>query len=145
MDDHARRQLQVAEYPAREARREAAAKEAAEKARVEQLKNKWGGEAGLAALEASGVDTKAMLEAKSAVVVVHETLDATLKAGGLEHLVSVLKADGRSIDEWCALFMASGRTETIKSLKQAGVEKLGDRQKLASLIGKIKSANEGVS
>ncbi len=42
-----------------------------------------------------------------------------------------------ALTEWCDFFDASGRAETIKALKAAGVEKLGDRQKLATSIAKV--------
>ena len=58
----------------------------------------------------------------------------------MEHLTSVLDG-GRSLAEWCAFFEASGRNETIKELKAVGVEKLGDRQKVATLVAKATKAS----
>jgi len=130
-------QAVVAEYPARELEREAAAREAAELKRVAAKKVAMGGDAGLQALAAAGVDvTELLAEGRKSEAKAHESLRELLDEGGFGYLNDVLSNVGKGLSEWCELFEAGGRAELLRALKSASVEKLGDRQKLATLIGK---------
>ena len=139
-------QAVVAAYPAREEAREAAAKIAAEEKREADKKKRLGGDEGIRQLADNlGITTEAaaaMMLGDKKEAQTHESLGALLDDGGLSHLKEALidKDGARSLDEWCSLLDASGRSECIKQLKLAGVEKLGDRQKLATLIGKARTA-----
>lgn len=124
----------VAQYPAREMAREAAARAAAEQARIEDERKRMGGDMGMAALEAAGIDTTRLFEAKEEKV--HDSLPVLLNEHDLGFLKPTLAADGRSLTDWCALAAKGGKAEVMKGLKQAGVDKFGERQKLASLLVK---------
>ena len=77
-----------------------------------------------------------LAEGRKSEAKAHESLRELLDEGGLGYLNDVLSNVGKGLSEWCELFEAGGRAELLRALKSASVEKLGDRQKLATLIGK---------
>ena len=71
----------------------------------------------------------------------YETLDGLLGDNGLAHLRQTL--GGLSLSSCCEQLAEEGRAGYMKSLKEKGVEKLGDRQKLASALAKAAKATAG--
>jgi hypothetical protein len=121
--------LQVtAAYPAREERRQQAKAAALTKAAHADL------------MDTAAVAAMAQqLEAEaSAARRAHESLGSLLNEAGLAHLQSVLS--GLSLSECCEELQAAGRSGYLKALKERGVEKLADRQKLASALAKSAKA-----
>ena len=69
------------------------------------------------------------------------SLSELLEAASLAHLSVVLGS--HTLESLIKLFSEQGRTTFIRSLKEQGVEKLSDRQRLATAIAK--AAKDGVA
>ncbi|KAL1495438.1 hypothetical protein AB1Y20_016806 [Prymnesium parvum] len=139
----------VAEYPAREERRvqeaklkaereEAENKRKAEEMRLAMKQTQIGGEEGIAALKALGLDPDAYIAQGTSQSTHFDSMSEMLVEGGLEHLVDLL-AEGKSLSSWCELHNTIGRNGVMKELKELGIE-LKDRQKFATLVAKTAKA-----